>query len=142
MLEVASTSFDPAVERIIDVNYPSVQDAVHVRHSILGDDSVLVKYLNPHIALISTLSTRVVGDAKEAGSSAEGSDLGDDKSSAEGSVMHWTLIDTVTGKVVLRLHQDSANLPTHSVIVENHIVTTYWNEKVSSIQQYLFCLLL
>jgi hypothetical protein len=133
---VSSLGLDPAQETVVDVTYPSALDKIHVRHSILGDDSVLVKYLNPHVALITSVSTGASAARSAASSSAEEQPGEGDQAvtaAAAGAVMFWTLVDTITGKVVLRLHQDSASLPAHSVIVENHLVSTYWNSKVSDL---------
>lgn len=137
----ASARFDPKDEKIVAVTYPSAQDAVHVPYSILGDDSVLLKYLNPHVALVTTISTAASApalaaahEASSAESAAVASDEGQaaagDASEPAGSVLYWTLVDTVTGKVILRLHQESAALPVHAILLENHIVATYWNTKV------------
>lgn len=136
--EVASASFDPAQERIVDVTYPSALDSIHVRHSILGDDSVLVKYLNPHVALVTSISSAASSAAVSAtatatasASAAEEASVVDGVEAVADGTLYWTLLDTVTGKVVLRLHQESGSLPVHSVLVENHIVSTYWNSKVN-----------
>lgn len=118
------------------VTYPSAQDAVHVPYSILGDDSVLLKYLNPHVALVTTIASASAGAVEavtvessvESNATEEGSGTSD--ASDAGSVLYWTLVDTVTGKVILRLHQESASLPVHAILLENHIVATYWNTKV------------
>ena len=127
---VASATFDPILERIVDVTYPSAQDTIHARHSILGDDSVLLKYLNPHVALVTTLSAAGPADSTSS-EEASGSSEGADSSSGDSSLLRWTLLDTVTGKVIVRLQQSSGAQPVHSIIVENHIVSTYWNAKVT-----------
>ena len=135
----SSAFFDPRDERIVDVTYPSAQDAVHVPYSILGDDSVLLKFLNPHVTLITTISISAASTANaattattESGGDANATTSGDD-GNTEGdssSTLFWTLVDTVTGKVIIRLHQESAALPVHAILLENHIVATYWNTKV------------
>lgn len=134
-----SVALHPSEERIVDVTYPSAADPVHVHYSILGDDSVLLKYLNPHVVLVTSVSTAASSSpgpaaAAAAVASASAADGGDAAGSAEeegpSSVMYWTLIDTVTGRIIVRLQQESASLPAHSVIIENHIVSTYWNSKV------------
>mmetsp|Transcript_27905 Transcript_27905/g.46903 ORF Transcript_27905/g.46903 Transcript_27905/m.46903 type:complete len:354 (+) Transcript_27905:263-1324(+) len=99
----SSSSSGGERERIVGVAYPNHRAAVHSRYSVLGDDSVLVKYLNPNLALITTI--------------------------VPGNTMHWTLVDVVTGKVITRQQQEDAALPAHAVVVENHIVATYWNTK-------------
>jgi len=146
----ASARFDPRDEKIVAVTYPSAQDAVHVPYSILGDDSVLLKYLNPHVALVTTIATAASAsspidpEASTAESAAVASDDGPivagEVASERGSVLFWTLVDTVTGKVILRLHQESAALPVHAILMENHIVATYWNTKVCLTHYRLFTL--
>lgn len=130
----ASAFFDPAEERIVSAAYPSAQDAVHVPYSILGDDSVLLKYLNPHVVLVTSIAVSSPSvPSADASSSVEPAPAEDGGSAAPGeasSVLYWTLVDTVTGKVILRLHQESAALPVHAILLENHIIATYWNSKV------------
>ncbi len=131
----SSAFFDPRDERIVDVTYPSAQDAVHVPYSILGDDSVLLKFLNPHVALITTISAASTANAVTTDGGDSNATSGED-GNAEGdsssTTLFWTLVDTVTGKVIIRLHQESAALPVHAILLENHIVATYWNTKVCS----------
>lgn len=132
-----SVSLDPAEERIVDVTYPSAADPVHVHYSILGDDSVLLKYLNPHVVLVTSVATAdagaIAGTATPAAATAEGGEAaGGAEEEGPTSTMFWTLVDTVTGRIIVRLQQESAVLPAHSVITENHIVSTYWNSKVSA----------
>jgi len=106
---VARLSFDPMTERIASVAYPNYLDTVDSTYTILGDDSVLLKYLNPHMTAVITLSS---------------SNSGDD-------MMVITLIDTVTGKIIVRIEQENAVAPIHSLIIENHVIVTYWNNKVN-----------
>ena len=49
---VASVYFDPKAERILDVTRTSTSDPVHRRYSVLGDDSILLKYLSPSLTLV------------------------------------------------------------------------------------------
>ena len=104
---VARLSFDPMAERIASVAYPNYLDTVDSTYTILGDDSVLLKYLNPHMSAVITLS----------------SSSGDD-------MMVITLIDTVSGKIIVRIEQENAVAQIHSLIIENHVIVTYWNNKV------------
>jgi len=111
---VASARFDPAQERVLRVDYPSALDAVHSRFCVLGDDSVLVKYLNPHLALVTSMATPTTPTGVEG---------------EEGNTLYWTLLDTVSGKVVVRQQQENAALPVRSLLLENHLLGTYWNAK-------------
>ena len=54
--EVARALFDSNEERILSVHYPRAGDRVNSRSHVLGDDSVLLKYLNPHMAVLVTAS--------------------------------------------------------------------------------------
>ena len=54
--EVARALFDSNEERILSVHYPRAGDKVNKRSHVLGDDSVLLKYLNPHMAVLVTAS--------------------------------------------------------------------------------------
>lgn len=105
---VARLSFDPQVERIASIAYPNYQDTIDSTYSILGDDSVLLKYLNPHMSAVVTLSL----------------------SSSQEDIMFVSLVDTITGKIIMRIEQENAAAPIHSLIMENHVVVTYWNSKV------------
>ncbi len=89
---------------------------------------MLLKYLNPNVVLVATLSPP---EAAVAEYFAPPSDLGgaQNDSSGSASALTLTLVDTVTGKVVKRLVHEHASLPLHAVLVENAIVATYWNAK-------------
>jgi len=54
---LGETSFDLAKERIVSVAYPNPEEVVQRPVTILGDDSLLLKYLNPHVAVIITEAT-------------------------------------------------------------------------------------
>lgn len=111
---VARLSFDPQAERIASIAYPNYQDTIDSTYSILGDDSVLLKYLNPHMSAVVTLSLSTVSSSQE-------------------DMMFVSLIDTITGKIIMRIEQENAAAPIHSLIMENHVVVTYWNSKVCNV---------
>jgi len=54
---VGQTVFDPKLERIINVAYPQRNEVVQSPSSTLGDDSILLKYLNPHMCVVITEAT-------------------------------------------------------------------------------------
>ncbi|RHY35446.1 hypothetical protein DYB32_000109 [Aphanomyces invadans] len=90
----------PANERIVARSAPPDHLAIDSAVTILGDDSLLLKYLNPHLFGIATL---------------------DDQ-----GVLHVSLIDGVSGRVVHRVkHRDAAE-PVHS---ENWVVYSFWSTK-------------
>jgi len=54
---VGRTSFDPSMEKIVGVTYPQRNEVIHSPATILGDDSLLLKYLNPHLCVVVTEAT-------------------------------------------------------------------------------------
>lgn len=135
---VATAVFPPELESIVDVTYRNSYDTVNSRSAILGDDSVLLKYLNPNVVLITSISPPTAATseyatgsgATAASSDADGSDAVTNAAAPADSEMYLTLVDTVTGKIIKRITLESAVKPVHNVFVENSIVTTYWNNKV------------
>jgi len=51
---VGDIFFPPDQEKIVSVTYPSPEEVVQSPVTILGDDALLLKYLNPHLAVIIT----------------------------------------------------------------------------------------
>lgn len=51
---VGQAVFDPKVEKIVNVAYPQRNEVVQSPSTILGDESLLLKYLNPHICVVVT----------------------------------------------------------------------------------------
>lgn len=138
---VATAVFPTEFETIVDVTYRNSRDVVNSRSAILGDDSVLLKYLNPNVVLITTISPPAAAAAEYSSgvsSSASAATASGDVDSTEATSitvaepeMALTLVDTVTGKIIKRITLESAVRPVHNVFVENAIVTTYWNNKAS-----------
>jgi len=55
---VGEMTFHPDREKIVNVVYPNRDEVVQSPAAILGDDSLLLKYLNPHIAVVVTKATK------------------------------------------------------------------------------------
>ena len=115
--DVATAHFPPSLEHVLLHAYPAPRDPVHSRISVLGDDSLLLKYLNPHALLVVTVSppsadTTYCNPSTEADLSA--------------LALHVTLLDAVSAKVVYRASISGACGPAHAVLLENQIVVTYW----------------
>jgi len=51
--EVGQLQFSPQ-ERVVSIHYPNPDEIVQTPVTILGDDSLLLKYLNPHLAVVVT----------------------------------------------------------------------------------------
>ena len=77
-----------------------------------------MKYVNPHTVLLAYFSPKT-----SAGASAEAA-------SSEGSPLYAAVVDTVSGKILYRvLLCNTASAPVHALLVENHVIVTYWNAK-------------
>ncbi len=118
---VASMAFNPENERIIATTYAGQDDKIVSNVVIMGDDSLLLKYINPNLIVIITQS-----DAKD--------DSGY-------STIHVNIVDSVSAKVIYRASHEEAGGPVSSIVIENNIVVAYWNNKakrteISSISLY------
>lgn len=103
---VASAVFPPSSERIIDVVYPRREDISQSNAQILGDDGVLLKYINPHV--VGVFSTTEEG---------------------EDSTLHVSIVDTVACRVLYRTVHHSADGPVKGLFIENWLVYSYFNVK-------------
>jgi Protein of unknown function (DUF1620). len=54
---VGETVFNPKMERIVNVAYPQRNEVIQSPFTILGDDSLVLRYLNPHLCVIITEAT-------------------------------------------------------------------------------------
>ena len=70
--------------------------------TITGDDSLLIKYLNPHLYTIVTLNE-------------------------EDSMLNILVIDTVSGRIIQRSEHEHGVGPVHVQMVENWILYSFWN---------------
>jgi hypothetical protein len=146
---VASIRFAEDTEKIVSVTYPSPYDERDKRFNVLGDDSVLLKYINHHVVLVASLSPAEAAEnpaacenmqlstVNQASQTEEVVDHNGDQTNTSavlGSTeckLHITLLDTVSAKVVYRLQHEHATGPVHSALIENYLVYSYWNAKVN-----------
>jgi len=151
---VGQTSFPG--EDIVEVSYPHRDEIIQSPCSILGDDSILLKYLNPHIAVIITISTggnqEVTSDPiitalaetktelkgskdkrKPTGASQPGDVGATSSSNNAGEVpnLFVNVVDTVSGHVLYRVSHANASPDStiSALIVENWILYTFLNKK-------------
>jgi hypothetical protein len=134
---IGSLAFPHTSEAIVSVVYPSAFDQIDKRFSVLGDDSVLLKYINHHTVLIASVSPPQARDdpkiCEQAASSSQGQDGSDPDGQSAPSLeckLHVTLVDTISAKVIYRLQHEHGTGPVHSTLIENNIVYSYWNSKV------------
>jgi hypothetical protein len=119
---VATANFPLNRERIIDIASPAVNDVRSTSTIALSDDSVLLKYVNNNICLVTTEAVT-------------------DNSSNAVPMLYTTLVDTVSGKVIYRSSIEGGSAPANAALIENTIALFYWNAKakrseVSSIHLY------
>ncbi|XP_021329317.2 ER membrane protein complex subunit 1 isoform X1 [Danio rerio] len=96
------------VQKIVAVKGKRANEHVHSQGRVMGDRSVLYKYLNPNLLAVITEST----DTHQ-----------------ERSFVGIFLIDGVTGRIVHEAVQRKARGPVHCVHSENWVIYVYWNSK-------------
>uniref|UniRef100_A0A669BUE3 ER membrane protein complex subunit 1 n=1 Tax=Oreochromis niloticus TaxID=8128 RepID=A0A669BUE3_ORENI len=96
------------IQRIVSVKGKRPNEHVHSQGRVMGDRSVLYKYLNPNLLAVVTEST----DTHQ-----------------ERSFVGIILIDGVTGRIIHEAVQRKARGPVHVVHSENWVVYEYWSTK-------------
>ncbi|XP_055375524.1 ER membrane protein complex subunit 1 isoform X2 [Condylostylus longicornis] len=94
--------------RILTISVKNPIENVHSQGRVLGDRSVLYKYINPNLVAVVT----------------QGLD------SIHKYVLNVHLVDVVSGSVVYSLTHKKAREPVHIVHSENWLVYSYYNDKV------------
>ncbi|XP_046896146.1 ER membrane protein complex subunit 1 [Hypomesus transpacificus] len=96
------------VQRIVSVKGKRPNEHVHSQGRVMGDRSVLYKYLNPNLLAVVTEST----------------DLNQER-----SFVGMFLVDGVTGRIIHEAIQRKARGPVHFVHSENWVVYEYWSTR-------------
>ncbi|XP_052340531.1 ER membrane protein complex subunit 1-like [Oncorhynchus keta] len=96
------------VQKIVAVNGKRPNEHVHSQGRVMGDRSVLYKYLNPNLLAVVTEST---------------------DTHPERAFVGVFLVDGVTGRIIHEAVQRKARGPVHFVHSENWVVYEYWNTK-------------
>ncbi|KAM8863354.1 ER membrane protein complex subunit 1 [Spinachia spinachia] len=96
------------VQKIVSVKGKRPNEHVHSQGRVMGDRSVLYKYLNPNLLAVVTEST----------------DLHQER-----SFVGMLLIDGVTGRIIHEAVQRKTKGPVHVVHSENWVVYEYWSTK-------------
>jgi len=142
---VAHTGFTG--ENIMQVGYPRRDEVVQSPSNVLGDDSILLKYLNPHIAVIITMAeTKQDKDdpliaalgaksnpakRKPMGATPPGDAPAEPAASEDEPNLFVNVVDTVSGRILHRVsHANAAadsKMPT--LITENWIIYAFFNAK-------------
>jgi hypothetical protein len=142
---VGQTSF--AGESILRVSYPMRDEVIHSMSTILGDNSLLLKYLNPHMALVVTAVKKEKTDrgnlssavAKEEGKTKKRKPAGAgdavvvDESNNDKEIpnMFVNLVDTISGRILHRVSHVSVDVtkPISATLSENWVVYSFTNQK-------------
>ncbi|XP_075898482.1 ER membrane protein complex subunit 1 [Nelusetta ayraudi] len=96
------------VQRIVSIKGKRPNEHVHSQGRVMGDRSVLYKYLNPNLLAVVTESA---------------------DNHQERSFVGILLIDGVTGRIIHEAVQRKAKGPVHVVHSENWVVYEYWSTK-------------
>jgi hypothetical protein len=137
--QVGQTSF--AGEKVVKVAYPIRDETVQSMSTVLGDDSLLLKYINPHMAVVITTANNELNQAptkisqsidkqKNSKSNRKPSGAGDSVNQAKTVPnMFVNVIDTVSGRVLHRASHVNvdASRDVTALISENWIVYTFIN---------------
>ncbi|KAG9482776.1 hypothetical protein GDO78_011426 [Eleutherodactylus coqui] len=106
--EIWEILLPPELQRITVVKGKRSNEHVHSQGRVMGDRSVLYKYLNPNLLALITESTDTHPDRCFIG---------------------IYLLDGVTGRIIHSSVQRKAKGPVHIVHSENWVVYQYWNSK-------------
>ncbi|XP_064611751.1 ER membrane protein complex subunit 1-like [Liolophura sinensis] len=91
---------------------------VHSQGRVLGDRSVLYKYLNPNVVVV-TAEGEETTSVTQASSAQKGPSY----------FLNVYLIDVITGHIVSHVNHKRVKGPVHVVHSENWVVYNYWNQK-------------
>eukprot|EP00977_Amphora_coffeiformis_P003499 scaffold655_cov162-Amphora_coffeaeformis.AAC.20 len=142
VLSMGTTSFPE--EKIVTVAYPDREEVIQSPCSALGDQSLLLKYINPHLFVVVTTSSMTDEDPyaslmkanKEQKRKPTGvtPPTGVEPAAIppeERPNLFINVVDSVSGRVIHRASHASASLkPTPSVVVsENWIIYSFASEK-------------
>jgi outer membrane protein assembly factor BamB len=107
----------PKEERIDSIQQRSTEDSIFSPFHVTGSHSVLFKYLNPNLLLVSTVSEHMPF-YKNRGTQADA-----------GSSVHLYAIDSVTGHVTYHVAHPHSSGPTQLILSENWVVHSYWSTR-------------
>jgi len=131
-------------ESIVTVAYPPREEVVQSPCNVLGDDSILLKYLNPHLTVLITMSTsesdedkfssalkksKVGGGQKRKPAGVKQGDVA--PLSEDAPNMFVNIVDSVSGRVLYRASHANviSNIAPVAIVSENWVFYTFMNEK-------------
>lgn len=133
-------------EEVLRIAYPAREDVVHSPCVVLGDDSLLLKYVNPHIMVIITMSkdmdrssffsgaikTVRKGPQKRKPTGVGGSGVELPSTAEEnGANLFVNVVDSVSSRLLYRAaHANAGFYPSPTAVIsENWIVYTFFDVK-------------
>lgn len=131
-------------ESILSVSYPSRDEVIASPCEILGDDSLLLKYINPHLAVVVSMIPVDTGVDEEfflspvSTTAQKRKPAGVSKSkqdtpwkSTESPNLFVSLVDTISGRIIYRAsHSNALSHPQPTVTVsENWVFYSFSNDK-------------
>ncbi|TMW90388.1 hypothetical protein EJD97_015788 [Solanum chilense] len=108
-----SVIFPSDSEKIIATSTRKFSEVVHTQAKVNADQDVLYKYISKNLLFLATVTPKAMGDI--------GSVIPDD------SWLFVYLVDTITGRVLLRMSHHGCQGPVHAVFSENWVVYHYFN---------------
>ena len=146
---VESWSLSFAGSEIARVAAPPAEEAVFSPARTIGDDSLLMKYLNPNLIAVATTArapaaaggatATAAAAAAEGRGEGEGEGEGGEESSAQG--VEVFLVDATTGRVLNRVSHATGTGPVHLLRSENWCIYSFFDRRskrteVSSLALY------
>uniref|UniRef100_A0A7R9YCV5 ER membrane protein complex subunit 1 n=1 Tax=Pinguiococcus pyrenoidosus TaxID=172671 RepID=A0A7R9YCV5_9STRA len=128
--ETGIISWPPESERVAAVAYGDASAIKSATHE-LGDGSLLIKYLNPNLAVVATVDQNAIAGGLADGGSTTSGDASAGTSIAEPKPsLFINAVDVVSAKVLYRVGHVYAAEPFHVTLHENWIIYSYWNYRV------------
>lgn len=154
---IGSTAFPG--EHVVAAAYPSRNEVIQSPCNVLGDESLLLKYLNPHFVVLVTMSdddgdgnnnaskakdpfaaafndanrkkTGAVKKRKPVGATASGAEAQTVVADEDTPNLFVNLVDTVSGRIIYRAsHTNGEASPSPSVLIsENWVFYSFVNQK-------------
>ncbi|KAH0638599.1 hypothetical protein KY285_035185 [Solanum tuberosum] len=108
-----SVIFPSDSEKIIATSTRKLSEVVHTQAKVNADQDVLYKYISKNLLFLATVTPKAMGDIGSV--------------TPEDSWLFVYLVDTITGRVLLRMSHHGCQGPVHAVFSENWVVYHYFN---------------
>jgi len=129
---VGAAALPSESERVVSLSYPDSRETSTAPPSLpLGDGSLLLRYLNPHLLALASTASLPPSPPPSSNLTTSTSSEGGREGGREGvPTVYITVIDTVAGRVLHRASHFHAEGPVKMRLFENWLVYSYWNSKV------------